>query len=142
MLNFLLEPTTNDLGNTRDSHRLIQLGKSKSPAAQTAVISALFNAYFESEGDITDHAVLRAAGIKAGLPENEVNEWLKSDKGGEEVDIEVEEARRLGISGVPNFTINGKYEVGGAQDPSVFLRLFEKIKAGEGAGRVASGDGC
>jgi predicted DsbA family dithiol-disulfide isomerase len=68
---------------------------------------------------------------------------LKSDKGGGEVDVEVEEARRLGISGVPNFTINGRYEVGGAQDSSVFLRLFEKIKAGEKTEKVAaSGDGC
>jgi predicted DsbA family dithiol-disulfide isomerase len=67
---------------------------------------------------------------------------LKSDKGGDEVDVEVEEARRLGISGVPNFTINGRYEVGGAQDPGVFLRLFEKIKAGEKTDKVASGEGC
>jgi predicted DsbA family dithiol-disulfide isomerase len=141
MFNLEEQPLT-ILGNTRDSHRLIQLGKTKSAAAQTAVIQALFSAYFENEGDITDHSVLRAAGIKAGLPEQEVREWLKSDKGGEEVDVEVEEARRLGITGVPNFTINGRYEVGGAQDPGVFLRLFEKIKAGERTEKLNGGDGC
>jgi predicted DsbA family dithiol-disulfide isomerase len=116
-------------GNTRDSHRLIQLGKSKSPAIQTRVVEELFSAYFENEGDITSHAVLTSAGVKAGLDEKEVKEWLASDKGGKAVDEEVEQAQRNQISGVPNFTIQGKYEVGGAQDPGVFLRLFEKIKA-------------
>lgn len=118
-------------GNTRDSHRLIQLGKSKSPAVQTRVVEELFAAYFENEGDITNHAILQSAGVKAGLDEREVKEWLASDKGGKAVDEEVEAAQQNQVSGVPNFTIQGKYEIGGAQDPGVFLRLFEKIKATE-----------
>jgi len=118
-------------GNTRDSHRIIQLGKTKSPAMQTRVIEEFFAAYFEQEGDITNHEILKKAAVKAGLEEKEVTEWLESDKGGKEVDMEVEEAQMNQISGVPNFTIQGKYEVGGAQDPGVFLRLFEKIKATE-----------
>lgn len=118
-------------GNTRDSHRLIQLGKSKSPAVQTRVVEELFSAYFEQEGDITSHDVLRQAAVKAGLDAKEVDDWLKSDKGGKAVDEEVEAAQMNQVSGVPNFTLQGKYEVGGAQDPGVFLRLFEKIKATE-----------
>ncbi|KAF4632053.1 hypothetical protein G7Y89_g6069 [Cudoniella acicularis] len=118
-------------GNTRDSHRLIQLGKSKSPAIQTRVVEELFAAYFENEGDITSHETLKNAGIKAGLEEKEVIKWLESDEGGPAVDKEVEAASRNQISGVPNYTIQGKYVVGGAQDPGVFLRLFEKIKAAE-----------
>lgn len=123
-------------GNTRDSHRLIQLGKSKSPAVQTRVVEELFSAFFENEGDITSHEVLTKAGVKAGLEEKEVKEWLASDKGGKAVDEEVEQAQLNQISGVPNFTIQGKYEVGGAQDPGVFLRLFEKIKATEQASKA------
>jgi len=118
-------------GNTRDSHRLIQLGKSKSPAIQTRVVEELFAAYFENEGDITSHEILQKAGVKAGLDEKEVKEWLRTDKGGKAVDEEVEAAQLNQVSGVPNFTIQGKYEIGGAQDPGVFLRLFEKIKATE-----------
>lgn len=118
-------------GNTRDSHRLIQLGKSKSPAMQTRIVEELFTAYFENEGDITSHAVLLDAAKKAGFDEKETQEWLKSDKGGKEVDTEVEDAQINQITGVPRFEIQGKYLVGGAQDPEVFLRLFEKIKATE-----------
>ncbi|KAI9049079.1 hypothetical protein LZ554_006927 [Drepanopeziza brunnea f. sp. 'monogermtubi'] len=118
-------------GNTRDSHRLIQLGKSKSPAVQTRVVEELFAAYFENEGDITSHDVLLGAAVKAGLDESEAEDWLRSDRGGPEVDREVEQARLKQISGVPNFTVQGKYEIGGVQDPAVFLTLFEKIKAQE-----------
>ncbi|TEY76067.1 hypothetical protein BOTCAL_0061g00260 [Botryotinia calthae] len=118
-------------GATRTSHRLIQLGKTKSPAMETKVVESLFKSYFEEEGDITSHEVLRNAGVRAGLDEKEVTEWLESEKGGVEVDREVEKARRNSISGVPNFTIQGKYEIGGAQDSAVFLRLFEKIKGME-----------
>lgn len=120
-------------GNTRDSHRLIQLAKSKSPALETRTVEELFAAYFEQQGDITDHAVLKAAAVRAGFQEAEVDDWLASDKGGKAVDEEVAEAQKNQISGVPNFTIQGKYEVGGAQDPEVFVRLFEKIKAAEAA---------
>ncbi|KUJ21911.1 DSBA oxidoreductase [Mollisia scopiformis] len=120
-------------GNTRDSHRLIQLGKSKSPAVQTRVVEELFSAYFENEKDITSHEVLLSAAKKAGLDEKEAKEWLESDKGGKAVDEEVEEARLNQISGVPNFTFEGKYIVGGAQDSEVFLNLFEKIKASKSA---------
>lgn len=123
-------------GNTRDSHRLIQLGKSKSLAVQTRVVEELFASYFENEGDITDHATLLKAAVKAGLEEKEAKEWLASDKGGEAVDEEVEAAQLNQISGVPNFTVQGKYEIGGAQDPGVFLRLFEKIKATEAGAKA------
>lgn len=89
--------------------------------------------YFEEEGDISSHEVLRAAGVRAGLSERDVDACLSSDMCGKEVDEEVAEAQRNQISGVPNFTVQGKYEVGGAQDPEVFVRLFEKIKAAEAA---------
>jgi len=129
-------------GNTRTSHRLVQLGKTKSPAVQTRVVEELFKAYFENEEDITSPEVLKAAGVRAGLDSKEVDEWLSSDKGGKQVDDEVMSAKMSRITGVPNFTVNGQYEVGGAQDPEVFLGLFEKIKAGEAAKSIgANGEG-
>lgn len=97
------------------------------------MVDALFEAYFEKEKDITTYEVLTEAGVKAGLgDEQEVKAWLEGGEGGKEVDAEVNEARRNGVSGVPNFTLQGKYEIGGAQDPEAFVRIFEKIKALEG----------
>jgi predicted DsbA family dithiol-disulfide isomerase len=128
-------------GNTRDSHRLVQLGKTKSPQVQTRVIEELFAAYFEQEKDITKQDVLVQAGVNAGLDESEAKEWLECGKGGPEVDKEVQDAYEQGISGVPNFTINDRIEVGGAQEPAAFVQLFERLKRQEGnsgpAGTVA-----
>lgn len=80
-------------GDSRDSHRLIQLGKAKSPSMQTRVVKEVFASFFENEGEITSHQVSQEAGVKAGLDDKEVKEWLKSDKGGPEVDREVAEAQ-------------------------------------------------
>ncbi|KAK7512969.1 DSBA-like thioredoxin domain-containing protein [Phyllosticta citriasiana] len=113
-------------GNTRDSHRLIELGKQRNK--QTRVVEELFAAYFENEKDITSHVVLQEAAIKAGLDEAEVKDWLSSDKGGKEVDQEVRQAQLRGISGVPNFTINDRYVVGGAQEADAFVKLFSESK--------------
>ncbi|KAI9831670.1 MAG: hypothetical protein M1819_004736 [Sarea resinae] len=121
-------------GNTRDSHRLIELGKTKGADAQTRVVDALFRAYFENEQDITSHAVLTRAGVEAGLPEDEVRLWLESDKGGSRVDDEVRRAQLRDIGGVPHFTIQGRYEIGGAEDPAEFVRAFELVKKAEQSG--------
>ncbi|KMU79878.1 FRNE protein [Coccidioides immitis RMSCC 3703] len=117
-------------GNTRDSHRLIQLAKTRGEDTQTRVVEELFAAYFENEGDITSHDTLTKAAVKAGLGEAEVKAWLESDQGGPEVDKEVQDAQRSFVSGVPNFTIQGKYEIGGAEDPQAFLEIFETIEKG------------
>jgi len=114
-------------GNTRDSHRLIQLAKTKGEGMQTKVIEQLFNSYFEENEDITTKDILLARGTKAGLDESEVREWLDSDKGGPEVDKEVMQANRKFIGGVPNFTINGKFEVQGAEEPEAFLQVFVSL---------------
>ena len=95
---------------------------------QTRVIEELFAAYFENEKDITTQEILLEAAEKAGLDKSEAKEWLESDKGGPEVDKEVQDAYAQSISGVPNFTINGKYEVQGAEEPSAFLQVFSEIK--------------
>ena len=131
-------------GNTRDSHRLIQLGKTKGEDVQTRVVEELFNAYFENEEDITERETLVRRGVQAGLEEKEVREWMESGAGGEEVDREVMEAKRKFVTGVPNFTINGRYEVQGAEEPAKFLEIFSDIKGTEGSGRTGKrveGDG-
>jgi len=122
---------TGRAGNTRDSHRLIQLGKTKGTEVENKVVTELFRSYFEGEGDITSHVTLIAAAEKAGLATAEVKEWLETGKGGAEVDQEVQKAYANDIHGVPNFTIQDKYDIGGAQEPEVFLSAFARIKKAE-----------
>jgi predicted DsbA family dithiol-disulfide isomerase len=119
------------LGNTRDSHRLIQLGKLKGNEVENRIVMELFRSYFEGTADITSHETLIEAGAKAGIDREEVKEWLETGKGGEEVDAEVREAKRNGISGVPHYVIQGKWEIGGAQDPETIVEVFAKVKEDE-----------
>lgn len=118
-------------GNTRDSHRLIALARAKGEPVQTAVVQQLFEAFFERNEDITARETLVTCGVKAGLAGDEVAEWLASGKGGAEVDEEVAQAQARLVTGVPNFTINGRYEVRGAEEPTAFLRCFEGIRKSE-----------
>lgn len=115
-------------GNTRDSHRLIQLAKAKSSAVQDRVVAELFRGYFEEDGDITSPDLLINAGVAAGLEREEVKRWLEGDGGGVEVDREVEQAVKAGVRGVPHFTIQDRYQISGADDPSEFLEVFIRIK--------------
>ena len=108
------------------------MAATQGPAAQDAVVAALFRGYFEEERDITDRAFLEEAGAGAGLDRAEVKGWLEGDAGGKDVDAEVGKAQEQLISGVPNFTVQGKFEVRGAQEPEGFKAIFEKIKAMEG----------
>lgn len=115
-------------GNTRDSHRLEVLAKTKGPKVQAGVFEVLANAYFEQNEDITDTQTLISLGIKAGLPPDEVRDWMTSDKGNAEVDADIKQSMKRGITGVPNYTINDLYEVSGAQPPSQFQQIFDRVK--------------
>ena len=46
-------------GNTRDSHRLIQLAKTKGPESQNNLVNALFEGYFENEEVLFDLPFLK-----------------------------------------------------------------------------------
>ncbi|KAH8880339.1 thioredoxin-like protein [Thozetella sp. PMI_491] len=131
------------IGNTRDAHRLVQLAKSKSSEIENKVVASLFKTHFEEDGDMTSYDVLVTAGEKAGLDGAEIRQWLEEGKGGEDVDREVEQAYRRGVQGVPDFLINGKFHVSGAQEAEVFLEGFVRAKSGSVAGsNVSDGLTC
>jgi predicted DsbA family dithiol-disulfide isomerase len=132
-------------GKTRDSHRLLwfagQLEEKKSSNSpstsadasavgglQTRVAEKLFRAYFEDEKNITDPRVLLEAGVEAGLDREAVKKFLDSEEGGAEVDSEAKVASRRLVTGVPYFSIQGKYSVEGADEPETFLEVFKQVK--------------
>ena len=117
------------IGNTRDAHRLVQLAKTKSNEIENKLEASLFKAVHEEAMNVTCREVLVSAGEKAGLEAAEINSWLDEGKGGDDVDREVEAASRGGIQGVPNYTVNDRWQVEGAQDTDAFLSLFIRVKA-------------
>ncbi|KAF6798127.1 DSBA-like thioredoxin domain-containing protein [Colletotrichum sojae] len=122
--------------DTRDAHRLVRLGRSQGPGVQDAVVEGLFEAYHELERDISDKEVLRGVAVAVGMDAVEVEEFLASDTGTDEVDEEEKRTREVaGGSGVPTFVIQGVHRLEGAQDPSDIYEVFVKVKEAEtGAG--------
>ncbi|PPL00369.1 DsbA family oxidoreductase [Parapedobacter indicus] len=115
------------IANTWDAHRLIHLAQSK--GAGTRVKEALFNAHFTDGKDISNRDTLVELGKKAGLEETPVIAMLSSDAYAHEVAQDIQEARNIGIRGVPFFVFNRKYAVSGAQPPEVFLQTLQKAVA-------------
>ncbi|KAK1463446.1 DSBA-like thioredoxin domain-containing protein [Colletotrichum melonis] len=123
---------TGRTGNSRQSHKLLRLALvSRGPAAQDALLEALFRGHFELGADISDRAYLVKTAVEAaGLKESDVEAALDSDRAGEVVDEEVMDARKAGVTGVPTFTVQRRWRVGGNQEPDVFLRVFERVTEG------------
>ena len=121
--------------NTHDAHRIIWLAGES--GVQDAVVEALFLAYFTEGRDLSDRATLAGIAAEAGLDRAEVDGLLAGDGGLDVLRAGEEQARRLGVSGVPFFVVNGRVALSGAQPPDLFLQAFER--AGEA---VAAGDAC
>lgn len=114
-----------NIGNTMDSHRLIEWAGKISSEKQDAVVEALMSSYFEKEECLSDMPVLLSAAEKAGL--EGAKEFLESDKLTDDVTIAVSKAQsEWGVSGVPFFVIDNKYAFSGAQDPETIANVLER----------------
>lgn len=120
-------------GNTRDSHRLVHLAKRYGNDAELRVVDGLFAAYFENEADITQYDTLKGVATAAGIPEAEFQKAIvDGDEGGAAVDEAVMRARLEGVSGVPDYKIQDRFQINGGQPAEAFVQVFEKVKALEG----------
>ena len=109
--------------NSQNAHRLSRFaGRS---GQQGALIDALFKAYFEEGEDLGRIEVLADIAASIGLDRGEATGFLQSGAERDAVLADDRSARRLGITGVPCFIIDGKYALSGAQDPEFFLPLFD-----------------
>jgi predicted DsbA family dithiol-disulfide isomerase len=113
--------------NTLRAHRLIHLAGVKGAADR--VVETLFRAYFLKGLDIGDIDTLAKLATRAGLDQEETHRYLMGDDGTLEVRAEEHRARRLGIHAVPYFVLERGYAISGAQEPEMFLPMFD-IAAG------------
>jgi predicted DsbA family dithiol-disulfide isomerase len=113
--------------NTLVAHSLIALAADA--GLQDAVVEALFNAYFIDGRDLTSSQVLTEIACGAGLAKAEVDACLASAQAREHMKAEDDQARRIGVSGVPFFILNRRYAVSGAQDPEVLLDAMLKTES-------------
>ena len=77
--------------------------------------------------DIGAWDALRAAAQEVGLDPQEMQQVVESGKYTAQVAAQVQEAYRIGVSGVPTYVIDNKYALVGAQPYEVFERALAKI---------------
>jgi predicted DsbA family dithiol-disulfide isomerase len=97
--------------NTIDAHRLVRWASFAELGE--AMVERLFRAYFTDGVDVGDRGELAGLGADVGL-RGEIADRLGSSEDVAEVTTEVEEAYRIGVSGVPCFIIDRRYAVVGA----------------------------
>jgi predicted DsbA family dithiol-disulfide isomerase len=114
-------------GNTLDAHRLLHLARDHD--RQPVLKELLLQATFTQGQPIADQDLLARVAGEAGLPADEVQSVLTSDRYSDAVRADEQQARQYGITGVPFFVIDGRYGVSGAQPAEVLLEVLDKAYA-------------
>lgn len=111
-------------GNTFDAHRLVHLALDR--GKQDALKERLFRAYLGEGRSMSDPDTLRSLATEVGLAEDEVSAVLATNQYAREVRADEEEARALGIHGVPFFVLANRYAIEGAQPAELILSALER----------------
>lgn len=111
--------------NTFDAHRLLHWAASE--GKQTELKLALFDLYFQQEGDPSREQDLLRCVAEAGLNQESARKTLNSTEYSSEVRADEEWNHQHGISAVPAFILNNKYLISGAQPPQTFSELLQKV---------------
>lgn len=112
--------------NTRRAHRLLHFAKQHE--VQAELLEQLFHAYFTRGSDLADENVLVAIAESAGLQTEAARAALHDDTLGEAVDLDIQRAQMIGVSGVPFFLFDEKYGVSGAQPVETLVDVLGQVK--------------
>ncbi len=110
--------------NTIDAHRLIHWAGLE--ARQSAVVSALFRAFFVEGRDIGDREVLLDIAAASGLDRALTGRLIASDADIDDTKARDRNARERGVSGVPTFVVGNQHVVPGAQPPELWDRVIDE----------------
>lgn len=106
-----------------NAHRLVR--EASKLGAADALVMRIFEAHFVNGLDIGDVSVLAALAAQSGFNESQALLFLEQGGGAELIYAENLRAHRLGINGVPCFTIDGEHAISGAQENEVWERLID-----------------
>jgi predicted DsbA family dithiol-disulfide isomerase len=113
--------------NTLDAHRLIRWALEA--GVQDTVVTRLFALYFEEGRDISDRDLLASLAGEAGMDAKAVRAKLDTDQDADAVRQEIEQAQKIGVTGVPFFIFAGRLALPGAQEASVMIEALKQARA-------------
>lgn len=87
----------------------------------------MFHAYFSEGLDIGNQDIIAAVAKKSGLDEKETLLAIRDDRYASRLDATRKEGQLIGLTGVPLFIIENKYQIVGAQPIETFCNLLNKI---------------
>lgn len=112
--------------NTFDAHRLVAWAQGQGKGDE--LVERITVAHFTDLQDVADPTVLRAAAESVGLDGAQAAQVLADGANADVVRGDEEQARRIGISGVPFFVLDGRLGVSGAQSVDVFKAALAQAK--------------
>ncbi len=121
-------------GNTFDAHRLVHLARER--GRQDAAVERFFRAYFTEQRSLFDHASLATLAADVGLSSDDVQRVLEGTEYSEAVAADSNEARALGVTGVPFFVFDGRLGLSGAQPLDVFADVLTRAATAASTGSV------
>lgn len=113
--------------STLDAHRLIHWAGIE--GRQTAVVSALFRAFFNEARDIGDIDVLADVADGCGLDAAMIRKLLDSDADVQDIRARDAWAREHGVTGVPTFIVGQRHAVPGAQPTDLWVKVLKDLIA-------------
>jgi predicted DsbA family dithiol-disulfide isomerase len=117
--------STKRIYNTRRAHEATAYALERGAALEFHRL--VFRNVYAEEQDPGQWETLRAAAIEAGLDADEMQREVESGKYTAQVAEQVQQAYRIGVTGVPTYVINDRYAIVGAQPYEVFQRALAKI---------------
>ena len=111
--------------NSMNALRLTEIARDLGQHA--AMHDRLMDAYWAEARNIGDPDVLRAEAAAVGLPADEVEDVLATDRYRDRIEASTREAHSLGANAVPAFVLDRRLLVLGAQPDAVFQQAFEQL---------------
>ena len=115
---------------TLDAHQLMNLAD-RTSADTSLLAEKLLKGFFEEGLDIADRDVLTTLGTECGLSAVEINTTLDEDLTRQRVISLESKVRKGGVTGVPDFLVNRRLLVMGAQKAEVLLDVFDRAMFGD-----------
>jgi predicted DsbA family dithiol-disulfide isomerase len=112
------------VANSFDVHRVLHLAGTFGVADK--LVGVLQRALFSGEANIYDHTVLTEAASQLGIPRSRIEEVLTSDEFADAVREDEDEARRLGVTGIPFTVFDGQVAIPGAASVDGFAAAIEQ----------------